>query len=117
MKYFSCGSFGMGQASEAIAEVGKALLHVKRNGIINLTADTLFGQMLFQRIAPTIGNTDPILIPNVRSALVVIWQLECFVKPSAFKESRVPFGMLLTRICISIQMSDLHIEDSRLDGI
>ena len=75
MEDFSRGGFGVGQATEAVSEVRKAFLHVEWNRVVNLATDALFGQVLFQRIPAAVGYPHAVLIPDVRGALVVVWQL------------------------------------------
>ena len=65
----------MRKASGAVAQIDKAFLKVQRDWIIDLASDPFLLQVRFQSIAPAVGHSNTVLIPNVRGLRVLDRQL------------------------------------------
>jgi hypothetical protein len=117
MENFPSGRFRMRQASERVTEPGKAFLHVQGNGVIDFGSDTQIRKVLFEGIAPTVGDSDSVLVPNMPTARILMWQLDRLMKLGVSEQLGVPMRVLLPSGSIGIEVGKFYEQESRLQSI
>ena len=114
---FFGGQFGLGQIALPPAEVFETLLHVERNGIVDLRADAARGEVLPQGVALATRCADHKLIPDMPAAGFVSGHGHVAGEIILGEELLVAGGVDLSRGGPGIKMRQLHAEHRGLQRV
>jgi len=119
---FAGGALRLREAAFSISETFQRVLHVERDGVVDLRSDFAGGEEVVEGVAA--GGADDVLVPDVFAACDLMGQDDavdgvgaCLDKSCGVEEGVVAAGHVVARVVPALDVAELDGEDGALEAV